>query len=34
MQAILIAFLEEFEFSPAPGIPERVKSAAAVMNPM
>ena len=34
MQAILIAFLEEFEFFPAPGNPEIVRSATAVMSPM
>lgn len=34
MQAILIACLEDFEFSPAPGDPEIIRSATAVMSPM
>jgi hypothetical protein len=34
MQAILVAFLEEFEFSPAPGNPEIIRSATAIMSPM
>ena len=34
MQAILIDFLEKFEFSPAPGNPEIIRSATAVMSPM
>jgi hypothetical protein len=34
MEAILIAFLENFEFSPAPGNPEIVRSPTVLMNPM
>ncbi|KAF8517113.1 hypothetical protein JB92DRAFT_2907351 [Gautieria morchelliformis] len=34
MQTILIDFLENFEFSPAPGNPEIIRSATAVMSPM
>ncbi|KAF8507409.1 PAH-inducible cytochrome P450 monooxygenase PC-PAH 1 [Gautieria morchelliformis] len=34
MQTMLIEFLENFEFSPAPGNPEIIRSAAMVMNPM
>jgi hypothetical protein len=34
MQAILIEFLEHFEFSPAPGNPEIVRGATGVMFPM
>lgn len=34
MQAILIALIEHFEFSPAPGNPEIVRSATSIMSPM
>ncbi|KAF8511769.1 PAH-inducible cytochrome P450 monooxygenase PC-PAH 1, partial [Gautieria morchelliformis] len=34
MQTILIDFLENFEVSPAPGNPEIIRSATAVMSPM
>ncbi|KAF8518880.1 cytochrome P450 [Gautieria morchelliformis] len=34
MQTILIDFLENFEFSPAPGDPEIIRSATALMSPM
>ena len=34
MQAILMALIEHFEFSPAPGNPEIIRSATSIMSPM
>ena len=34
MQEILAEFVEHFEFSPAPGNPEIIRSSAGIMTPM